>query len=187
MQHVRPRRIIEVGSGHSSAAMLDVDDRFLGSSTEFDFIDPYPERLLGLLRSEDRERCTVHAKPVQDVPLELFDKLEANDILFIDSSHVAKIGSDVVHLLTYVLPRLKRGVLVHVHDIFWPFEYPKMWLMQGRAWNENYMLKAFLQFNDRFRIVFFSSYLAIHHADAIRRHMPRFEKNPAGGIWLAMK
>ena len=83
-------------------------------------------------------------KPVQDVPLELFRGLEANDILFIDSSHVSKIGSDVNFLFFEVLPILKPGVFVQIHDIFWPFEYPKAWYDLGWAWNEVYLVRAML-------------------------------------------
>jgi hypothetical protein len=121
---------------------------------------------------------------VQDVPLTRFEGLEANDVLFIDSSHVIKAGSDVVFLLSQVLPSLRPGVLIHFHDIFWPFEYPEEWLRGGRAWNEAYALRAFLQFNSRFEIVFFNSYLGIHEADALRFHLPLFLRNPGGSIWL---
>ena len=106
------------------------------------------------------------------------------DILFIDSSHVAKIGSDVVYLMTEVLPQLRPGVLVHFHDVFWPFEYPEEWVQEGRAWNETYMLKAFLQFNERFRILLFCSYLALHHRAVLEQHLPLALKNSGGSLWL---
>ena len=83
---------------------------------------------------------------MQDVALSTFSGLRRGDILFIDSSHVAKIGSDVNHLVFTVLPALQSGVLVHFHDIFFPFEYPQAWLAEGRAWNEAYLLRAFLQY-----------------------------------------
>ena len=79
--------------------------------------------------------------------------LEANDILFIDSSHVLKVGSDVHHLFAEVLPALKPGVYTHFHDIFFPFEYPYAWIQEGRYWTEAYALRAFLQFNTTFEIV----------------------------------
>ena len=124
------------------------------------------------------------AADVQDVSPEHFQSLEANDVLFIDSSHVMKVGSDVVYLLSDVLPSLKRGVVVHFHDIFWPFEYPESWLLDGRAWNEAYGLKAFLQFNSSFEIVFFNSYLSVHHRNILERHLPLFLRNPGGSLWL---
>ena len=105
-------------------------------------------------------------------------------MLFIDSSHVAKVGSDVVHLVTSVLPRLRNGVLIHFHDVFWPFEYPEAWIRAGRAWNEDYLLKAFLQFNAAFKVLFFNSYIAAHHRAIAERHLPLFMKNPGGGLWI---
>jgi hypothetical protein len=164
--------------------MLETSERFCANQIAMTFIDPYPQRLLSLLTEADRTGCEVIAAPVQDVPLERFTTLAANDILFIDSSHVAKAGSDVVHLITGVLPQLAAGVVVHVHDIFWPFEYPEEWIRSGRAWNENYILKAFLQFNARFQIVFFNSYIALHHGETAARCLPLFMKNPGGGLWM---
>ena len=150
LRRFRPRRIIEVGSGYSSAAMLDAAEMNPEAPIEFTFIEPHPDRLLDLLRPADRNHQVIETLPVQNVPLTQFESLQANDILFIDSSHVLKIGSDVQHLLFQVLPRLQAGVLVHFHDVLWPFEYPELWFRQGRAWNEAYVLRAFLQYNDTF-------------------------------------
>jgi hypothetical protein len=96
------------------------------------------------------ERNTVTVARLQDVDQEIFARLKANDILFIDSSHVAKIGSDVNHLMSEILPILAPGVHIHFHDIFYPFEYPRQWVEEGRAWNEAYLLEAFLSFNSEF-------------------------------------
>lgn len=191
MRTFEPKRIIEVGSGFSSAAMLEVDERFLGGRTDFTFIDPYPQRLTGLLREADRQRCTILAQRVQDVDLNVFAALAAGDILFIDSSHVAKADSDVLHLMFRVLPRLAEGVHVHIHDIMWPFEYPLNWHAQGRAWNEAYLLRAFLQNNSTFEITYFNSYLECEHADVLRAALPSSLKAPSSpntrgnsSIWL---
>src|SRR5207249_2885268 len=156
----RPRRVIEVGSGFSSALMLDVNDRFPERRTQFTFIDPHPDRLTPVLRSTDSSSARVVTQHVQDVPLTIFGELESDDFLFIDSSHVAKFGSDVNYLYFEILPRLTPGVLVHVHDIFWPFEYPTEWIREGRAWNEAYLLRAFLTFNKAYEIVFWTPYAA---------------------------
>ena len=182
--HFKPQRIIEVGSGFSSAVMLDTNDLFFSKQIALTFIEPHPERLFSLLNDEDKKRHRIITEMVQNVPLETFDTLEANDILFIDSSHVAKVGSDVVHLLTNVLPRLNKGVIIHFHDIFWPFEYPEEWIREGRAWNEAYVLKAFLQFNAAFRILFFNSYLAIHHKEVLAQNFPLMLKNSGGSLWI---
>ena len=184
LRHRPPRRIVEVGSGFSSAVMLDTNEHFCTQSIAMTFIDPYPERLRSLLTGDDASRHEVIAAVVQDVAMERFTSLQAGDVLFIDSSHVVKVGSDVVHLVTSVLPRLQQGVLIHFHDVFWPFEYPEAWIRAGRAWNEDYLLKAFLQFNTAFEIVFFNSYLAAHHAPAAARRLPLFLKNPGGGLWI---
>ncbi|MGA9768676.1 MAG: class I SAM-dependent methyltransferase [Blastocatellia bacterium] len=184
LRNYRPHKIVEIGSGFSSALMLDTNDLFLSKSVALTFIEPHPERLFSLLNDEDKKRHTTVIEIVQDVELERFAALEASDILFIDSSHVAKIGSDVVHILTNVLPILKPGVIIHFHDVFWPFEYPEEWVRDGIAWNENYMLKAFLQFNASFKILFFNSYLAIHHRGLLEQKLPLFMKNTGGSLWL---
>ena len=114
----------------------------------------------------------------------LFATLEENDILFIDSTHVAKIGSDVNYLFFEVLPRLRAGVYVHVHDIFHPFEYPRAWIYEGRAWTEAYMLRAFLTFNTAFEIVLFNTFLERFHRERFAHKMPLCLRNEGGSIWL---
>ena len=185
MRHAPPRRVIEVGSGYSSALMLDMNAHVFDQLMQLTFIEPYPgDRLIHLMTHTDAQRCTVLAQEVQAVPLVFFADLDPGDILFIDSSHVAKIGSDVIYLLTHVLPILKAGVRVHIHDIFWPFEYPEQWIREGRAWNEAYMLKAFLQFNSTFAIRLFNSYLAAHHREAVMQALPLWALNTGGSLWL---
>jgi predicted O-methyltransferase YrrM len=184
MRRFRPKRIIEVGSGFSSAAMLDVSECFLDNSVDFTFIEPFPERLMGLLRDTDRDRYEVLEAPVQEVDQTVFNTLESGDILFIDSSHVAKIDSDTLHLAFSVLPALKPGVLVHIHDVLWPFEYPKQWLDEGRAWNEAYLVRAFLMYNRLFEMVFFNSFIAAHHRHLLERYMPLAVRNPESGTTI---
>src|SRR5690606_33895195 len=101
------------------------------------------------------------------------------DILFVDSSHVLKTGSDVNHLLFQILPILKKGVLVHFHDIFYPFEYPKEWILSGRSWNEIYALRAFLTYNSNFKILLFSHFIHKKHSLAFGK-MPLAYKNWGG-------
>lgn len=183
MRRFRPRKVIEIGSGHSSACMLDTADRHL-DGCRFTFIDPYPERLLKLLRPEDRVH-EVLPQRVQDVPPERFATLEADDILFIDSSHVAKTGSDVCYELFEILPRIKEGVLVHVHDIFWPFEYRRKWVQdENRSWNEAYFLRAFLTGNDAWRIEMFNDWMKRFERDLVERTAPAFLERAGGSIWL---
>lgn len=173
LRATKPRRVLELGSGFSSALMLDVDQHYLGGQTEWTFVDPDPSRIDELLRDTDRSRATILQSLAQDLPMERFQELEAGDILFIDSSHVVKIGSDVLYLFCEVLPRLKPGVLIHVHDICWPFEYPQTWLERGRAWNEAYFLRALLMHQRTYEIYCFGSYLETHHRDALSQHLPK--------------
>ena len=184
LRELRPRRYVEVGCGWSSAAALDVNDRFLDGAMRCTFIEPYPERLRALLPASDLARVEIVERRLQDVGLAPFLELEANDVLFLDSSHVAKAGSDVNFALFEVLPRLRPGVHVHVHDVFHPFDYPPAWLQEGRNWNEGYLLRAFLTFNDKYAVVLFNDYLARFHGGAIAHVMPVFMQNPGGSIWL---
>lgn len=181
LRHVRPRRVIEVGSGFSSAVMLDTRERF-GLDFALTCIEPDPSTLHALLRP--RDEVEILAMPVQQVPLGRFDELDAGDILFVDSTHVSKTGSDVNRIVLEILPRLRPGVLVHFHDVFYPFEYPKEWVYEGRAWNEDYLLRAFLTFNDAWEIVLCNTYLFLFHRETLDRDMPLFRKNPGGGLWL---
>lgn len=184
LRHLEPARIVEVGSGFSSALILDVNERFLDGRARCTFIEPYPDRLLSLLKPDDRTAFDLVEAPLQDVDLQLFEELGQSDVLFIDSSHVAKIGSDVNKLYLEVLPALRVGVTVHVHDILYPFEYPKDWIYSGRAWNEAYLLRAFLSFNERFRIMFFNSYLRLFHSQQMVDALPLSARNPGGSLWL---
>lgn len=101
----------------------------------------------------------------------------------LEGNHVSKTGSDVNHLLFSVLPRLRPGVLIYFHDIFFPFEYPEAWVYEGRAWNECYLLRAFLQYNAQFRIELFTSYLANFHLDEFRR-FGLTPKQTGASLWL---
>lgn len=184
LRKFRPRRLIEVGSGFSSAVILDTNDRFLGRELSCTFIDPFPQRLRALLRESDSRHHRILVQPIQRVAPEVFDELGDGDVLFIDSSHVSKVGSDVNWLFFEVLPRLQPGVLVHVHDVFYPFEYPRNWIYQGRAWNENYLLRAFLLFNKDFDILLFNSYLAHFHHDEVAANMPLWAEKPGGSLWI---
>jgi hypothetical protein len=182
LRHSRPRRLIEVGSGHSSCAIADTNRLFLNNSVECTFIDPYPQRLKAVLAPSTP--ATILEKRVQDVPLDLFTRLEAGDILFIDSAHVAKAGSDVNHIFSKILPILKPGVRVHLHDGIYPFEYPEEWVFDGKAWNEAYILRAFLQYNSRFELELFPSYLIQFHREYFQREMPLCLQNTGGSIWI---
>jgi len=184
IRYLRPRRIIEVGSGYSSCIMLDTNDLFLDGAMQCTFIDPHPQMLRALLREEDHQHIRVIGKRIQDVDVGEFRALGSRDILFIDSSHVSKVGSDVNYVFFEVLPKLSEGVFIHFHDIFFPFEYPKKWVYGGRAWNESYLLRAFLQYNALFEIVLFTTFLTGFHGDRIERTMPLCMIDKGSSIWL---
>jgi predicted O-methyltransferase YrrM len=172
LRHYKPKRVVEIGSGFSSAVMLDTREAFPEIGTEFTFIEPYPQRLNALIKDDDRKNCTIIEKVVQDVDISHFMDLRENDMIFVDTSHQMKVGSEVLYLFFEIMPRLKPGVMIHFHDVFWPFEYPEEWVEIGRSWNESYGLRTFLQYNDCFEILFFNSYLGNVHKKIIKEKMP---------------
>ncbi len=184
LREAQSQQVIEVGSGFSSAAMLDANDHAFGGRIRFTFIDPDMARLRPLLRPDDAARATLIERRVQEVPLETFAALKAGDVLFIDSSHVSKIGSDVNRLFFDVLPALAPGVLIHIHDVSGNLEYPRDWFDAGRAWNEMYLLRAFLMHNRDYRIELFSAWLWNQRHAFMREHLPLCARGGGGQMWL---
>jgi len=155
LRRYRPKRMVEVGSGFSSLLTADVNRRFLDGALEFACIEPYPRDFLrhGVPGMEH----LIEAK-VEEVDPAIFETLHENDVLFIDSSHVAKTGSDVNFLYFDVIPRLASGVIIHVHDIFFPQDYPPQWVIgENRSWNEQYLLQAMLMYTHAFEPLFGSA------------------------------
>jgi hypothetical protein len=181
--HFKPKTVIEIGCGFSSLVTADVNRRLFSNRIDFICIEPYPRQFLidGVAGINQ-----LVVQKVEDVDLAFFDRLEAGDILFIDSSHVSKVGSDVNFLFFEVIPRLKRGVMVHIHDIFLPDEYPKVWVIdQGRNWNEQYLLQAFLQFNSDWEVVWAAHFMATRYGKEVQQTFPRFPELGGGGsFWL---
>jgi predicted O-methyltransferase YrrM len=173
LRHFQPRRVIEIGSGFSSACLLDTLEHH-GIPSTCTFIDPDFSRLKNLLRQEDFENPSriFLEKKVQEIEPDLFESLEANDFLFIDSTHISKTGSDVNHIVFEVLPSLKPGVIIHFHDFFPQFEYPDEWLLEGVHFNEQYMVRCFLQFNRAFKIMLFMPYLEKFHRSIVEEKLP---------------
>jgi predicted O-methyltransferase YrrM len=186
IRHFQPKKIIEIGSGFSSAVMLDTNELFFDNKINLTFIDPYPDRLYSQMTENDKSNFKVIETDVQLISLDVFEKLEAGDILFVDSTHVTKTGSDVNYILFEILPILKSGVLIHFHDIFYPFEYPKNWVFRGFNWNEAYIVKAFLMYNTEFEIKLFSEYLHRHSKESFK-DMPLAYKNTGGNLWIEKK
>ena len=178
----RPKRIIEIGSGHSSALMLDVNELHPDTAAELTFVEPYADRLRKRMRAGDA--AAIVDQPVQEVDLRLFDQLEDGDLLFVDSSHVVKLGSDVNWIVSYILPRLAPGVYVHFHDIGYPFEYWEDWVQAGYVWSEAYLLRAFLQYNAAFEIIYFSDYLARFYPEEERMALGAAVSPRGQSLWL---
>jgi predicted O-methyltransferase YrrM len=185
IHHYRPKRIVEIGSGYSSACMLDSAEHAGLSEFHLVCVEPNTKRLRSFLRRDDFARVKIIEKTIQEVPVSIVDDLGPNDFLFIDSTHVMKTGSDVHYELFHLLPRLKIGVVVHFHDVHFPFEYPDDWIFElNHSWNEAYALRAFLMFNTNFRVSFWDSLFAKIFADSIRVEYPTFLRNSGGSIWI---
>lgn len=184
IRHLKPKRIIEIGSGFSSCVSLDTNELFFDNSIETTFIEPYPDLLMSIIKDKDKNMTRIIPHRLQDVNLSEFETLEANDILFIDSTHVSKINSDVNRVFFDILPSLSPGIHIHFHDIFFPFEYPKEWVYEGRAWNEAYMLRTFLQYNSTFRVELMNTFMERYHEPFFRERMPLCLNNAGGSIWI---
>jgi hypothetical protein len=183
VRHFRPRLILEVGSGFSSR--LSAQAALRNGNTELVCIEPYPDDVLtrgfpGL--------TSVIPKKVQEVELGSFERLDDGDILFIDSSHVVKTGGDVNYLFLEVLPRLRPGVVVHVHDIFLPQEFPKRWIIDLRLfWTEQYLLQAFLTYNSKFEVLFANAYMGLKHVPEMQETFPKSPWWGGGSFWMRRK
>lgn len=181
LRELRPQRMIEIGSGFSSLLAADVNRRFLSGELDLICIEPYPRPFLckgvrGISRLIESR--------VQDVPLDTFASLGAGDILFIDSSHVSKTGSDVNFIYFEVLPRLRPGVIVHIHDIFLPGDYPKHWVIElGIHWNEQYLVRAMLMDTHGFEVIFGCAYALERFPDLVRKILGG-DLYGGGSLWL---
>ncbi|WP_320671702.1 class I SAM-dependent methyltransferase [Patulibacter defluvii] len=184
LRHVRPRRVVELGSGVSTligAAAL-ARNAAEGDPAELRVFDPFPraptEAGLG-------DHGRLERTAAEQVPLEVFDELGAGDVLFVDTTHVVTTGGDVVRIVLEVLPRLAPGVLVHVHDILLPYEYHRMWFESGWYWNEQYLLHAFLVGNPEWELVLANHHLHREHEPRLRAVTAAYEpaKQPSA-LWL---
>jgi predicted O-methyltransferase YrrM len=186
LRYLLPRRLIEVGSGFSTLVSARVNRELLDGSMHVTCIEPYPR---GFLVDGVPGISELRVEKVQETPLAVFEELGENDVLFIDTSHVAKTGSDVVWLYQEVVPRLRPGVVVHIHDVFAPGEYPQAWVLDGWGWNELYVVRAFLAFNRAFRIELGAQYMLKRHRDVVLEAFPgmaeeRYAHPGGGSLWI---
>jgi predicted O-methyltransferase YrrM len=187
----KPDRVIEIGSGGSTkiiAAALKMNFIENSQKSQLISIEPYPQDFLKDFAnvSKDFLEFSLLTQKVEAVDLSVFESLQTNDILFVDSSHVFKSGSDVEFEFLQVYPRLQTGVLVHIHDIFFPYDYPIEWnLKESRYWNEQYFLETFLQFNKKFEVLaslsMVSSYKNFVFLDNINAYN---EERLPGSFWM---
>lgn len=180
VRHFQPARIIEVGSGYSTR--LEAKAILVNGSGKLFCIEPCPQ---DVLRSGFPGLTELVEKEVQNVSLELFETLEANDILFIDSSHVVRIGGDVDFLFLEVLPRLKPGVVIHVHDIYFPLPARRDWVMEERRfWSEQQLLHAFLMYNTQFEVLLANAYAARRFPEQMKSAFPTSPWWGGGSFWM---
>jgi len=181
IRRLRPGRIVEVGSGHSTKLALQAIRQ--NQSGSILCIEPHPPAWLRKMSGT----IEIQPTPVQSVPDSVFLDLEAGDVLFIDGSHISKTGSDVNHLFLRILPRLPAGVLVQIHDICLPFEYPRAWSEEFLCyWNEQYVLAALLANNPKFEVLVGVYYLHREDPRLLRSLIPDLPGvMPGGGsLWL---
>ncbi|MFH8120368.1 MAG: class I SAM-dependent methyltransferase [Candidatus Aenigmatarchaeota archaeon] len=180
----KPKRIIEIGSGFSTMLALDAirKNEEEGFQCELIAIDPYPSKKIRKVKDKNFKLIQ---KKVENMPISYFNILNEKDILFIDSSHVVRVCGDVCYLYLRVLPRLKKGVLIHSHDIFLPFDYPKEWVIKKkRFWSEQYLLHAFLLFNKAFEIIWASNYIKSKYPEKLKIFRSYKESIVPGSFWI---
>jgi hypothetical protein len=186
IRSARPSQVVELGSGYTTllinvAVRRNAEE---GTPTQHLAYDPYPrEQVLG---ADVPAPTRLEAISATDVPVSVFTQLEAGDVLFVDTTHTVKLGSDVNFIMLDVLPRLNAGVLVHFHDIFLPWEYPRLWFEEMQYyWAEQYLLQAFLAFNDEFEVLVPAHAISRAYPDRLARIVPSFESGVMpGSLWL---
>lgn len=190
LRKFKPNQIIEIGSGNSSLIISSalLRNQADGISCDYIIIDPYPSleietSLPGLTK--------IIKQQVEITDTSYFDRLQENDILFIDSGHTVRTGSDVNFLFLEILPRLAPGVIVHIHDIALPYEYPEVYFTNPgfrMFWTEAYLLQAFLSFNSGFEVLMAMNYLMVdkkkEFCEAFIHYAPDKQKAISGSFWI---
>ena len=191
IRDIKPEKIIEIGSGYSTqiASIAIAKNQEDGKDGKIICIEPYPQPKL----TDTNLQVEIITDRVETIDLSVFKELNGGDILFIDSTHTVKFGSDVCREILEILPALASGVWVHFHDIFFPYDYPPKWLIEERrAWNEQYMLEAFLAYNDRFEVILANHWLSVDYSEEVAKIWSGVLnwKQPyhnCGGFWIRKK
>jgi len=184
LRHLEPARVIEVGAGYSSLVTARVNREFFGERIDFTAIDPFP---LPFLQQGVPGLTALREEAIQDTPLEVFEQLGAGDLLFVDTSHVVKTGGDVAWIYNQILPRLRSGVVVHLHDVFLPWDYPPHWVFAGKGWNEQYLIQSFLVWNSAFEVLFGTHWMIRRHWDVLRGAFPELvdgDRQRGSSLWI---
>ncbi len=183
VRNFKPQKVVEVGSGWStllSGHALKKNGMESGKSYEFTAIEPFPRRVLK--DSNSIGLTNLITKRLQDVDMGIFMTLEEDDILFLDSTHVVNIDSDVCREFLEILPRLKKGVIIHIHDIFLPYEYPKKWVKELKYfWNEAYLLQAFLMYNSAFEVLWAGNWMKTRYPEDCKK---MFRSDASQSFWI---
>ena len=184
VRHLKPRRVLELGSGHSTlvACMAAAANERQGHPTRVECFDPHPSVVSAATPGVAR----LEPVPAQSVPLAEFEALEAGDVLFVDTTHTVKVGSDVNFVVLDVLPLLQPGVVVHFHDVFLPNEYPRAWVEDlGLVWAEQYLLQAFLAMNPGYEVLLSANALAAGHPDVLAAAVRSWRlRGMPGAFWI---
>jgi len=175
IRYLKPKRIIEIGGGSSTVMALEALDknRQENFNCMYRVVDPYPSQAVKL--AIDGKGTLIEEK-LQNIQIETFYELEENDILFIDSSHVLRSGNDVHYEYMEIIPRLKKNVYVHIHDISLPEEYPHVYYDAQLYWNEQYLLQAFLTFNNKFKVIWPGNFLMVHFPEKMHALFPEIKE-----------
>lgn len=181
LRELKPNRIVEVGCGWSSLMMQRALERN-NTPCQVTQVEPFPNPSLFKLYPKDWQ---LHKVPLQRAPFEIFESLQAGDICFYDGSHCSKAASDVNWFFFEILPRLAPGVIIHIHDIFLPDDYPQLWIFErGQTWNEQYLLQAFLMHNRDYKILIANAFLCKTHRKALEETYRGIRPISGGSFWM---
>ena len=194
IRDIKPKNYIEIGSGVSTyiCSLAAKENEKTGSYLDITCIDPYPQENLYKI-----PKAKVFKDEIQNIDIDFFDQLHEGDILFIDSTHILKIDGDVPYLYLEIIPRLENGVIIHIHDIHFPYNipYPPQYYIFGNKrpvfWNEAMLLQAFLSYNDSYKIIMSLPLLRYFCEDTLKEHISNYQaidQNHAythnGSIWI---
>lgn len=183
IRHFKPRKIVEVGAGMSTIISGFATQK--NENTSLTAIDPF---VSDSLKKQFPKKIQMIEEPVQSIPISFFENLQENDFLFIDGTHVSKIGSDVNFLILEVLPKLQKGVIIHFHDIALPIDQPKKRIFYTlNFWNEQYLLHAFLIGNENFEVLFGNSYMSVKNKDELRNFYDTGTVPGGQSFWIRKK